>query len=116
MGSHITDFEVTYGEALAPPVRTYIRADGRTQRRMHRAWRHPSLTHAPLPRSTCVLLRPPQGFRRATHPDKERSANISAGAGGVGQAYLWYHRGANRGAPVVAVDVIYNDEPVSGVV
>ncbi len=32
--------------------------------------------------------------------------------GGAGQAYLWFHRGPQRGAPVVAVDVIHNDEPV----
>lgn len=67
----ITDFEVTYGEALAPA-----------------------------------------GFRRCTRPDKEKSANVNTGSGRAGQTYLWIHRGAQRGTPVVAVDVIYNDEPV----
>lgn len=50
-----------------------------------------------------------QGFRRCTRLDNDKSANVNAGGG---QAYLWYHRGPQRGAPVVAVDVIYNDEAV----
>ena len=54
---------------------------------------------------------PPQGFHRVTRPDGH-SADVNAGTGGVGQAYLWYHEGPTRGGAIIEVDVIYDDEPV----
>jgi hypothetical protein len=53
----------------------------------------------------------PQGYHRVTRKGGD-SADVNAGTPGGGQTYLWSHEGANKGAPIVAVTVITQDEPV----
>lgn len=65
----ITDLDVTYGGALAPP-----------------------------------------GFHRITHKNGG-SGELNHGSAGS-PSFLWYHEGANKGAPIVEIVVLHDDEPV----